>query len=351
MGTGNRNESVGVAVLGLGRLGWRHAENLAWRVKGAQLVAVADMDRARLERATGTWPGVFASTDAAQAIGHPNVQAVVIATTTDTHAGLVEAAAAAGRHLFCEKPLAPDTASAIHACEAAERARVLLQVGLMRRFDAAYSRAFRDIQDGRIGRPLVFRSTSLDGVVSDSAAFLATCGGLLVDVALHDFDLAEWLVGRPVREVHATGTIVRHEVLRAYGDVDVAFATLHFEGGGLGSVYVSHCAPIGYDVDSQVIGERGALMAGSLLHGELAFAGDGAYERPVYRDFLDRFGPAYLAELEAFIEAASRPDVGPVPMGADGRAGVRALAVALAARRSLASGGRERPDDVLTGAP
>lgn len=336
---------LGVAVLGLGRLGWRHAENLAGRVAGARLVAAADKDLARLREAKSLWPETAATKDPLEAISHPKVQAVVIATTTETHADLVVATAAQGLPIFCEKPLGTDLASARRAADAAVRADVLLQVGFMRRFDESYARAHRLVAEGRIGRPLAFRSVSLDGVVSSSPAFLATCGGIMVDVGLHDFDLAEWLMGRPVVEVQARGDVVLHDVLRAYGDVDVASVTLRFAGGGLGSVYVAHCAPLGYEVWSEVIGDKSVIRAGSILRDELTTIGGGSYARGVYRDFLDRFAPAYLSEMEAFVRAVRSMPGGRVPMDADGTAAVRALTVALAARRSLQSGRAETLDD------
>ena len=340
---------LGVACLGLGRLGLVHAQNVAGRVPGAVLRVVCDTDPAWAKEAPRAFPGVRFTADPLDAIASTGVDAVVIATTTQSHAALVRAACAMGRQVFCEKPLALAVEEAAQAAAGADAAGVLLYVGFMRRVDEGYRRAHAMIAQGAIGRPLLFHSHSLDRGVSESPRFLATCGGLLVDVGLHDFDLAEWLMARPVVEVAAQGEIVVHRQLAAYRDVDNAVVTLRFEGGGMGVVVLSHTAAYGYDVATTVTGDAGAVRAGGLAVAD-AWRMDaaGGIEQRAYGDFVERFGSAYLAEMWRFVDLARARRDGRAVAAAHpgGREGVRALEIALAARRSLASG---RPEAVAPG--
>ncbi len=330
---------LGVACLGLGRLGMLHARTLA-ALPAVRLLAVCDVDPARAAEAATGAREARPTADPLEALSTPGVEAVVIATTTDSHADLVTEAASRGLQVFCEKPLALTLADARRAEESARVAGVLLQVGFMRRLDAGYRAAREAIVRGDIGRPLLFQSQSLDQGVSDSERFLATCGGLLVDVGLHDFDLAEWLMGRSVTEVDARGEILVHHQLARYGDVDNAVVTLRFERGGLGAVVLSHTASYGYDVTTTVIGESGAVRAGALAAEDMwRMAPQGAARRS-FGHFLERFGPAYRAELDLFGRLArERRDGTPSEDTCPGgREGVRALEIALAARRSLERG-------------
>ncbi|HWE60490.1 MAG TPA: inositol 2-dehydrogenase [Chloroflexota bacterium] len=323
---------IRVAAIGLGRLGLVHAMNLAHHVPGAQLALVVDVDE-HAARIAGERCGAPYATDAQAALDDPSIQAVEICTASDTHADLIVAAARAGKAIFCEKPIALSLADADRALAAVERAGVPLQIGFMRRYDAAFREAKHLIDQGKIGRPLTFRSASLDGAISPSREFLKRCGGIFVDVALHDFDLARWLMGAEVREVHATGAVLVHAVLRELGDVDNAFVTLRFAGGGIGVVQVSHTAVYGYDIATEVLGDEGGVRAGDYRRTDLwRYGGDGRVAHDTMPDFPERFAAAYLRELVEFV-ACLREHRAPITTGSDARA---ALAIALAARRSLA---------------
>jgi scyllo-inositol 2-dehydrogenase (NAD+) len=320
-----------VAALGLGRLGAVHALNLARHVPGAELALVVDVDEQAAHAASEQWHVPFA-TDAGVAFDDPSIQAVEICTPSDTHADLIARAAHAGKAIFCEKPIALTLDDADRALAAVARAGVPLQMGFMRRHDAAFREAKRLIDEGAIGRPLTFRGASLDGSISPSRDFLARCGGIFVDVALHDFDMARWLIGDEIVEVSATGAVLMHEALREVHDVDNAFVHLRFARGAIGSVQVSHTAVYGYDIAAEVLGERGAVRAGDFRRTDLwRYDGAGRVSHDTIGGFVERFADAYLQELIAFI-ACVRAGGAPATTGADGRA---ALAVALAARRSL----------------
>lgn len=323
-----------IAAIGLGRLGIVHAFNLARRVPGVELELVVDVDE-EVARAGGTLCDTPYATDPRAALAEPGIEAVEICTASDTHADLIVAAAQAGKAIFCEKPIALSLADADRALAAVEDAGVPLQIGFMRRYDPAYREAKRLIDEGRIGRPLTFRSASLDGVISPSRHFLERCGGIFVDVALHDFDLARWLMHDDVVEVHATGAVLVHEILREVDDVDNAVATLRFASGGIGMVQVSHTAIHGYDISTEVLGASGGVRAGELRHTDVwRYDGAGRVSHDIVPNFPDRFAAAYLQELIDFATSV-REGRSPLAGGVDARA---ALAIALAARRSLQEG-------------
>lgn len=323
--------SLRIAALGLGRLGAIHAHNLAGHIPGADLAMVVDTNH-DVARAMGEELGVPSATDPDVAFADPSIDAVEICTASDSHAGLIVAAARAGKAIFCEKPIALNLEDADRALAAVEAAGVPLQIGLMRRYDPAYLEARRLIAAGSIGRPIVFRAVSLDGTISPSREFLVRCGGIFLDVALHDFDLARWLMDDEVVEVRAEGDVLMHEALREVGDVDTAFVTLRFAKGALGLVQVSHTAAYGYDISTEVSGTEGAVRAGELRHTDVwRFDGEGRVSHDIVPSFPERFAAAYLAELADFV-ACVREGRAPA---ATGRAARAALAIALAARQSL----------------
>lgn len=325
---------MGIAAIGVGRLGLLHAQNLAFRVPGADLLLVVDSDEGSARRAAQVC-GVPYATDYRQALRDERISAVEICTATDTHAELIVAAAQAGKQIFCEKPIALNLEDTERAIGAVVKAGVLLQIGFMRRYDAAFLEAKRLIDSGAIGRPLTYRGASLDGSISPSRDFLARNGGIFLDVSIHDFDLARWLMSDEIVEVYATGSVLVHQILREFDDVDNAVATLRFAGGGVGVVQVSHTAVYGYDILADVGGDRGAVHAGDVRRtGALLFDAEGRVSHDTVPGFPERFDAAYLAELIEFVQCVrtgSPPRVG----GDDARA---ALMVALAARRSLREG-------------
>ncbi|HEY8339027.1 MAG TPA: Gfo/Idh/MocA family oxidoreductase, partial [Egibacteraceae bacterium] len=221
---------VRVGMIGLGRLGRVHAENLAWRVAGVELVRVVDT-RAEVAREVGARLGVDWADDPAAVLDDAAVEGVVVATPTPTHVALVRAAAAAGKHVFCEKPLSFDLGAARDAVAAAAAAGVRLQVGFHRRFDPDWVAAVERIRAGELGEVRLLR-TSLRDMQPPSRDYLASSGGFFADVAVHDFDTARWMVGE-VAEVAATGAALDPEIA-ALGDIDTAVVVLRFAGGALG---------------------------------------------------------------------------------------------------------------------
>ena len=316
----------------MGRL---HAEVVARQVPGAELYAVADPDpdaRAAIRAELGAG---HAAAEATELLALEELDAVVITTPTSSHAELVRAAAAAGKAIFCEKPLALSVAETRSALDAVERAGVLLQVGFMRRFDAAYRRAKGLIDAGQIGRPISFKSVGRDPFCPrPEFADPAHSGGLIIDMGIHEFDAARWLMGSEVERVSSEGGLLVCDTLAAVGDIDNALVNLRFASGALGNVEVSRTAFYGYDIRTEVLGSEGAVSIGGYQHTPVLLLTPSGAQHDVVPYLHERFGAAYRAEIQHFVECVQRgltPGVG----GADALA---AFEIGLAATRAQQTG-------------
>ena len=214
---------VRVGIVGLGRLGRRHAENLAWHVPGAKLVAACSPVQEEREWAASGLPGLSLYADYDALLADASIDAVWLVTPTSLHARQIIAALRAGKHVFCEKPLSLDLAECDAVIEAhARHPHLQVMIGFVRRFDASYRDAFDSIANGVIGRPFMVRSQTCDKNDPDGffVRFAPTSGGLFLDCSVHDIDLARWLLGNPKpKRVYASGTIAIHEGLRECGDI------------------------------------------------------------------------------------------------------------------------------------
>jgi len=253
-------DKVRVGVIGAGVIGRYHCETLALRLSGAELTAVADVDEDAARRAAALATGALATTDHRALLADGSVQAVVIATPNDTHGDLIREAARAGKHVFCEKPLALDLASADAALAEAAGQGVKLQIGFQRRFDPAYREARRAIADGELGAVELIVGTTRDPR-PPGLAQLRRSGGLFTDTTIHDLDSVRFLTGLEVVEVFATGSTL---VLPGGGDgfADTAVTALRLESGALAVISNSLRAAYGYEVSTEVMGERGKIAVG-----------------------------------------------------------------------------------------
>ncbi len=321
---------VRVGVVGTGRIGSMHAELLARRVPGAALAAVSDVD-ADLAGTVARRLGVEAAGDPGELIRSPDVDAVAICSSTDTHVALVEAAAAAGKATFCEKPISHDLEQVDRALTAVERAGVLFMVGFNRRFDPAH-RSVRDaVVAGAVGDVHVLRITSRDPE-PPPPSYARVSGGIFLDMTIHDFDLARFVVGSEAVEVVAHGAVRVAPELAEVGDVDTAVVTLVHEDGALTVIDNSRRAVYGYDQRVEAFGSAGVAASGNPpAHTGTLVTAAGSTGPPLPHFFLERYTPSYLHEWEAFVDAVRSGGPSPVP-GAAGRA---ALVIALAATRSL----------------
>src|SRR6476620_549608 len=224
----SENSIIGIAFLGLGRMGETHLKNLS-SISNVKVVVVADADGARAERGRRTTGADLAFTDPARAIDHPSVDAVVIVTPTNTHAHLIEVAANAGKAVFSEKPIALDLKETQRVVQVVRERKVPVQLGFMRRYDPGYAKAKAKIEAGELGKLETFRALSRD-TYPPSLNFLKSSGGLFLDMAVHDLDLARFLIGE-VEEVQAWGTVLIDERFSQAGDVDTAMTLLRFQNG------------------------------------------------------------------------------------------------------------------------
>jgi myo-inositol 2-dehydrogenase / D-chiro-inositol 1-dehydrogenase len=319
---------LSIAVIGAGRIGSIHARNIAARA-GVRLAGVADVDTRAAERLATQCGAQPLSLDAAFA-----ADAVLIGSPTPTHADYIERAAAAGRAIFCEKPI-DLSASRVRTClDAVRRAGVVLMVGFNRRFDPHFATLKRRLDAGEIGSLELLTIISRDPA-PPPPAYVATSGGLFRDMMIHDFDMARFLLGEEPVEVHAAASCLVDQSIAAAGDVDTAVVTLRTAGGKLCQISNSRRATYGYDQRIEAHGAKGLLRAGNVTATTVELAtGAGFATDPVLPFFLERYAAAYRAELDVFIAAvesghASKPD---------GEDGLKALLLADAATQSAKSG-------------
>jgi myo-inositol 2-dehydrogenase / D-chiro-inositol 1-dehydrogenase len=317
-----------VGLVGAGRIGALHARSL----KSSPLVSrltIVDSDQAR---AASVASAVDANhSESPQALLGSGVDALVIAAATPAHAELLHMAADASVPAFCEKPIALDLAATDAVIEHVRRSGIFVQIDFQRRFDAGYRAAKDAVRSGALGDVHVVRLATHDPAPPPEA-YIATSGGIWRDLAIHDFDIGSWVVGRPVVEVFADGH-ANAPLFARHGDVDAACALLRFEGGILGLVSATRNDPRGYDVRMELFGLRDSVSVGWDERTPLRSLEQGVEppRKPGYEDFLDRFEPAYRAELHGFLTAVKDGTESACTV-TDAR---QALAVALAADRSL----------------
>lgn len=322
-------------VLGLGRMGQLYARFLATQIPGVSLHAVADVDEHSRTTMREAFSIAHDFADPYDLLALPELDAVVIATPTSTHTSLVIAAARAGKAVFCEKPLSLTVEETLQAMDAVAQAQVPLQMGFMRRFDAAYQKAWKLIGEGQIGRPVTFKSIGRDPFCPrPEYGDPSKSGGLIIDMAIHDFDLGRWLMGSEVERVSAEGTLLVCEEIKKVGDIDNAVINLRFTSGALGNVEVSRNAFYGYDIRTEVLGSEGALIIGAHQHTPVVLFTRAGAQYDVMPYLVERFGDAYRAQLQAFADCI-RKNEPPAVSGADSLA---ALKIGIAATQSYKTG-------------
>ena len=324
--------SIRMGLIGAGRMGKVFAHTLAFTVAEVDLVAVADPSPQTNEEIRSRFGVKHCYTDYHELLQRDDIQAVVIATPTSTHPEVIQAAAAAGKHIFSEKPLAQTLEECDQAIAAVAEAGVKLQLGFMRRFDPAYVMAKQKIDEGAIGKPVMFRSTSRDPRrTSLEFARRANSGGLILDMGVHDFDLARWLMGAEVERVFTEGGCLVYPELMDVGDIDNAMISLKFTNGSLGNIDVSRNAVYGYDIRTEVLGSEGGLLIGKLQQTSTLVMTRSGITHDTVPYFMERFGEAYAAEIREFV-ACLQEDRSPSVSGLDAR---QVTAIGIAATRSL----------------
>lgn len=327
---------LGIGLIAVGRLGRVYARDLATRIPETRLLAIADPDAAAREAtlAEVEVPAAFASAD--ELLAAPGVEAVVIVGPTRTHREHVIAAAKRGLPIFCEKPPALSLAETREMKQAVSRAGVFFQMGFMRRFDPGYAAAKRRVVAGEIGTPVLFKSSSRDPHRTTlEYADPKSSGGMLLDMGIHDFDLARFFMG-DVKAVQTVAGTLAYPELETVGDIDNAVVLLEFLDGRLGVVDLSRNGIYGYDIATELLGTAGTLRIGYLRETPLFVMTKNSVAHDTVPYFMERFASAYTAQLRNF--AQNVLEGLPAPVTIDD--GIEALRIGLAAQRAHATGAR-----------
>ena len=307
-------EKVNIGVIGVGRIGSMHARNLRYQVPGVNVLGVADVFEETAQKIAQELEIPIAEKDYHCLLKNNDVDAVVICSSTDTHAQIISEAAKADKHIFCEKPIALDIDKIDQAVAAVKKAGVKLQVGFNRRFDPSFKKAKELVAKGTIGTPHLVRITSRDPE-PPPISYIKVSGGIFLDMMIHDFDMARYLLDQEIVELMAVGSCLVDPAIGEAGDIDTAIVTLKYENGAWGTIDNSRKAVYGYDQRIEIGSE------------------DARSDKPVFW-FIERYIEAFLAEMEEFINCI-REDKEPSVGGFDGKISVQ---MGYAAKESLAKG-------------
>ena len=325
---------LAVGLIGLGRLGRVYARDLASRIAETRLVAVADPIGSLAKDVAEEFDVPTHYADPLGLVDDPAVDALVIVSPTHTHRELVVAAASRRKPTFCEKPpaLALDEVAAMRQAIAA--AGMFFQMGFMRRFDAGYASAKKQIEAGRIGTPLVFKATSRDPFrPSLEYANPKSSGGMLIDMGIHDFDLARWFMG-DVKTVSTIGATIAYPELATVGDIDNAIASLTFATGKLGVVDLTRSGIYGYDISTEILGLEGTIKIGYLRETPVMVLTKNSVAHDTVPYFMERFRDAYTTQLQNFAQNVLNDRTPPITI----EDGLEALRIGVAATRAHESG-------------
>lgn len=320
-------KQVNIGIIGLGRIGKLHADNIK-SISNMTLVAVADVQLDQQWLDHRNIPHIY--NDPQAAIDNPEVDAILICSPAQTHTSLIIAAAEHSKHVFCEKPIALDIEAITHAIDAADKAKIKLQIGFNRRFDPNFAKIQKAVKNGDIGNPHLIRITSYDPA-PPPIEYIAQSGGIFLDMSIHDFDMARFLSGSEVTEVYASGAVLVDPEIGKQGDIDTAIIQLRFANGALGAIQNSRQAVYGYDQRIEVFGSKGNIEALNNCETNTVLSTiDGVMsDKPLYF-FLERYRQSYINELSAFRDSIIDNNVSPV----NGHDGLMPILIAYAAKQS-----------------
>ena len=314
-------------VVGVGRIGKIHIENLVNRIPGAEVVAVCDVAAAELATIAAKFGIARTFADYRELLDLAEIDAVVICSSTDTHHQMIVDAAASGKQIFCEKPIDLSIEKVQSANEEVGRRGVRMMVGFNRRFDPNFLKVRETIAAGLVGQPQILRITNRDPAPPPEQ-YIRASGGIFMDMAIHDFDMARYLMGSEVTEVYTRAAVLVDPVFAKYGDWDTACTTLTFENGAFAVIDNSRKAVYGYDQRVEMFGSDGMVtVANNTPDTHILCDRAGIHTALPLNFFLERYAESYLLEMRAFIDAVVSQT--PVPVG--GEDGLKAVIIALAA--------------------
>ncbi|MFY0760248.1 inositol 2-dehydrogenase [Metabacillus dongyingensis] len=322
-----------VGIIGAGRIGRLHVDNLRL-IPHIRIKSVSDVAAQHLETWAADKQIEVLTTDYHELLNDPVIQAIFICSPTNTHAAIIKEAAAAGKHIFCEKPVSFSVEETEEALAAVEKAGVKLQVGFNRRFDPNFRKIRTLVGQGEIGTPHILRITSRDPE-PPGVDYIKSSGGLFMDMTIHDFDMARYVMGSEVVEVFAKGAVLVEPAIGEAGDIDTAIITLKFANGALGVIDNSRRAVYGYDQRLEIFGDKGAAEVNNnrATTVEVSTIDNVTKEKPLYF-FLERYTQAYIDEVTEFAAAVLKNH----EVSCNGFDGLQAERIARAARQSLETG-------------
>ncbi|MGC4034766.1 MAG: inositol 2-dehydrogenase [Chitinophagaceae bacterium] len=335
-------KKIKLALLGIGRIGKIHFDTIRHHIPEAEIVAVSA--RRTKEQFANEYGDIFYSNNPADAIRYPGVDAVLICTSTSTHAELLELCIAEGKHVFCEKPIDLSLEKTIAVTRLVQQSPVKVMLAFNRRFDPDMRHAKNLVADGKVGNIQVVKITSRDPGLP-SADFLKTSGGLFLDMVIHDFDMARYITGKEVVEVYSKGAVRVDEIVKQFDDIDTAVTTLTFDDGSYAVIDNSRKAIYGYDQRLEVFGDKAMLQVQNNLHHQTVLYNQQGIQHSLPLDFfMDRYANSYREEMKLFVDALVNDK--PIPVGvADG---LKAVRIAIAAKLSVKQNRPVKMDEIAT---
>lgn len=308
------SQNLRFGVLGVGRIGKIHAENLVHRIPGAEVVVLSDTFPKPLQAMAAELKVSQTVTDYKQVLAMPEVDAIAICTPTSTHYQIILDAAAAGKHIFCEKPLELSLERLSEIGKAVEKHGVQLMVGFNRRYDSNFLKVRATVREGKVGDPQLLRITSRDPEPPPED-YIRNSGGIFQDMTIHDFDMARYLLGSEVVELYASANVLISPVFQKYEDWDTAVVTLKFANGAIGAIDNSRKAVYGYDQRTEVFGSKGMIaIQNNTPDTHVYLDSEGAHSALPLNFFMERYTESYRREMEAFVDSIRNKT--PVPVTA-----------------------------------
>lgn len=297
---------VRTGIIGLGRLGYTHARNLAFAIPQAELIAACSLRPEELQKAEAELGVKFCYTDIDSMLKNDALEALIIASTSEEHVAHIKKGLEAGLHVFCEKPLGLN----LQECQEAEAVVAqypdqVFMLGFMRRYDPSYQYAYQKIKEGYIGKAILFRSYSVDPVqtIEGTLAYLPYSAGQFMDMTIHDIDLACWMLGSKPKSIHAIGGCYAYEDFAQYNDGDNVATLMQFENDAMVFLYSGRAAPHGYNIETEIIGTKATLRIGSVPQKNLVELIDNSgIRKECMKHFPERFSQAFLTEMQVFIQ-------------------------------------------------
>ena len=336
-------KQLNIGIIGAGRIGKVHAQSITYNVPTAKVLGITDVFKDGLQELADKYGIEKVYNDYKEMLADEEIDAVLVCSSTDTHADISIEAAKAGKHVFCEKPVDLTPAKVQAVIDAVKEAGVKLQVGFNRRFDHNFAHVRNLINEGKVGDLELIKITSRDPA-PPPAEYAAVSGGMFLDMTIHDFDMARFLAGCDVTEVYANATCLVDPAIGEAGDVDTAIINLKFENGALGVIDNSRRAAYGYDQRIEVFGSLGAAMAANDTPTNVTIMNDAGVttDKPLYF-FLERYMQSFRDEMVQFVDAVLNDKDTPTT----GTDGLNSILVALAAKKSVQEGRPVKISEIL----